>query len=146
VNEQMAVEYARRIVAAIPGWSADSIVELTVEIQTWHNLTCAEQAIHELCTGWTENRRPTLGRVVQFYNDAMDVLRRREAMRQPAVRYDDPVCPPARGFEVLERERQREKEANLRRPKGHPERVEVSPIKGEMNFDFITKRAQEREQ
>jgi hypothetical protein len=142
----MAKEFALRITASIPGWSEDGTVELIKEIESWHNLACAESAVHELCTTWTHDRRPTLGKVIEFYNGAMDVMRRREAMRQPTHRYDDPVCPPSRGFEVLERERQREKEANLRRPKGHPERVEVSPIKGEMNFDFITKRAQEREQ
>jgi hypothetical protein len=142
----MAVEYARRIVAAIPGWSPDSIVELTAELQSWHNLHCAEDAVEALCKGWTENRRPTLGRVVQFYNDEMDVMRRREAMRRPAVAHEGPVCPPSRGFPILAREYEREKAANAARPDGHPEKVKEWKGSGGLNFDEIIKRALGREQ
>jgi hypothetical protein len=142
----MATDFGLRITAAIPGWSEDATVELIKEIGSWHNLPCAEAAVDELCRTWTDSRRPTLGKVIEFYNGVMDVQRRRELMRQPARRDDAPSCPPSRGFPVLAREYEREKEANARRPDGHPEKVKEWKGAGGLNFDEITKRALGREQ
>jgi hypothetical protein len=100
MNEQMATEYGLRITNAIPGWSEDATVELIKEIQSWHNLTCAEHAVDSLCRTWTSDRRPTLGKVIEFYNDEMDVFRRREAMRRPAVAHEGPVTDPVIGREI----------------------------------------------
>jgi hypothetical protein len=100
VNRDQAEEYALRITSAIPGWSEDATVELVKEIQSWHNLTCAEHAVDSLCKTWTSDRRPTLGKVIEFYTDEMDVLRRREAMRRPLVAHEGPVTDPVNGREI----------------------------------------------
>ena len=99
MNEDMATEMAGRIIAAIPGWSEDASVELIREIELWNDDLCAEAAVMALTRGWTSAQRPTLGRVIQFYNEAVDVKRRREA-EAPRPQIVERYVSPKDGREV----------------------------------------------
>jgi len=101
MNEATALGFAERIISAIPGWSEDATVELIHEIQCWGDEYCAEAAVTALCRGWTDSRRPTLGKVIEFYNTALEERKRRLSISGPRPAAAAPrTISPKEGREI----------------------------------------------
>lgn len=99
MKEDRALELATRIINAVPGWSEDATVELIHEIQCWGDEGCAEAAVTSLCRSWTDSRRPTLGKVIEFYNLALED-RQRRVQAAPQPRRVELSVSPKEGREI----------------------------------------------
>jgi len=100
MNEDTATEMAGRIIAAIPGWSEDAALELVREIECWGDAFSAEAAVTTLCRSWTGTQRPTLGKVIEYYNLAVDERRRRIDSQGPRPAAAYKTVPPKEGREI----------------------------------------------
>ena len=100
MKEEAALVLAERIISAIPGWSEDGALELIHEIQCWGDEFCAEAAVTTLCRTWTDTRRPTLGKVIEFYNLALEERKRRLSVAGPRPAAVTNAIPPKQGREI----------------------------------------------
>ena len=99
MNRHHAEELVERLVNLTTGWTPESILELTKELESWRDTECAEAAVDYVAHYWAERSRPPLGWIVRAYNVEMDAKRRDMELTAPPEVYPVGV-PPAQGREA----------------------------------------------
>lgn len=99
MSPERAERLAEHLVNSTTGWTPESILELTNELEAWRDEECATEAIEYVRAYWNERSRPPLGWIIRAYNVELDAKRRDAALNAPSP-VPEPHTPPAQGREI----------------------------------------------